>query len=47
MSGKEAFSKHCGKGENAGNQHFLLFYQCFQKGFFPRIVKSMDCGGKG
>ena len=21
-----------GKGENAGNQHFLLFPQCFQKG---------------
>ena len=20
-----------GKGENAGNQHFLLFSQCFQK----------------
>ena len=20
-----------GKGENAGNQHFLLFYPCFQK----------------
>ena len=20
-----------GKGENAGNQHFLLFPQCFQK----------------
>ena len=24
-----AFSKHCEKGENAGNQHFLLFTQCF------------------
>ena len=23
--------KHCGKGENAGYQHFLLFPQCFQK----------------
>ena len=22
-----------GKGENAGNQHFLLFLQCFQKPF--------------
>ena len=22
-----------GKGENAGNQHFLLFPQCFQKAF--------------
>ena len=29
-----------GKGENAGNQHFLLFPQCFQKGFFPRVVRS-------
>ena len=23
-----------GKGENAGNQHFLLFPQCFPKPFF-------------
>ena len=23
-----------GKGENAGNQHFLFFPQCFQKAFF-------------
>ena len=23
--------KHCGKGENAGCQHFLLFPQCFPK----------------
>ena len=23
-----------GKGENAGDQHFLLFPQCFQKAFF-------------
>ena len=28
-----------GKGENAGNQHFLLFPQCFQKVSF----KSRDC----
>ena len=26
---EEGFGKHCGKGENAGNQHFLLFPQCF------------------
>ena len=32
-----------GKGENAGNQHFLLFPQCFQKRFFLRVVKSRDC----
>ena len=32
-----------GKGENAGYQHFLLFPQCFQKAFFPRAVKSLDC----
>ena len=28
-----------GKGENAGNQHFLLFPQCFQKFSFPRVLK--------
>ena len=32
-----------GKGENAGYQHFLLFPQCFSKGFTSRIVKSRDC----
>ena len=39
-----------GKGENAGNQHFLLFPQCFQTasslGFFRRVLKSQDCVGK-
>ena len=28
-----------GKGENAGNQHFLLFAQCFQKASFSRSLK--------
>ena len=28
-----------GKGEDAGNQHFLLFPQCFQKPSFSRSVK--------
>ena len=28
-----------GKGENAGNQHFLLFPQCFQKASFSRALK--------
>ena len=28
-----------GKGENAGNQHFLLFPQCFQKPSFPGLLK--------
>ena len=28
-----------GKGENAGNQHFLLFPQCFQKASFPGSLK--------
>ena len=32
-----------GKGENAGNQHFLLFPQCFQKVFFLRVVETRDC----
>ena len=29
-----------GKGENAGNQHFLLFPQCFEKGLVLRVIKS-------
>ena len=28
-----------GKGENAGNQHFLLFQQNFQKASFSRLLK--------
>ena len=29
-----------GKEENADNQHFLLFPQCFQKGFlFKTVIK--------
>ena len=28
-----------GKGENAGNQHFLLFPQCFQKAFYSGSFK--------
>ena len=35
--------KHCGKGENAGYQHFLDFPQCFQKASFSRSLKSRDC----
>ena len=31
-----------GKGENAGDQHFLLFLQCFQKSSFSGYtVKAM------
>ena len=39
---REGFEKHCGKGENAGNQHFLLFSQCFlpfPKQFFKLFFK--------
>ena len=32
-----------GKGENAGNQHFFLYPQCFQKGLLYRVLKSRDC----
>ena len=28
-----------GKGENAGYQHFLLFPQCFQRVFYPWVLK--------
>ena len=27
----DRLENNMGKGENAGNQHFLLFPQCFQK----------------
>ena len=38
------------KGENAGNQYFLLFPQCFQKPSFLAeggITESGDCVAKG
>ena len=31
-----------GKGENAGDKHFLLYPQCFQKLSFQRSL-SRDC----
>ena len=31
------------KGENAGNQHFLVFPQCFHNLSFSRVVNSRDC----
>ena len=36
-----------GKGENAGDQHYLLFSQCFTKVFFRTVIKSPDCVVKG
>ena len=32
--------KHCGKGENAGYQHFLLFPQCFQRELLAGLLKD-------
>ena len=31
-----------GKGENAGNQHFLLFPHCFQSSFSPGLLKVVS-----
>ena len=31
-----------GKGEDTGYQHLLLFVTMFSKGFFPRVVKTLD-----
>ena len=31
-----------GNGEKVGHQEFLLFPQCSQKAYFPRVVKSWD-----
>ena len=36
-----------GKAENAGNQHFLLFPQCFPKPYFLKVIKSQICLVKG
>ena len=33
---KKPFENIVGKGENAGNQHFLLFLQCFL--LFPKQI---------
>ena len=37
---KKAFEDIVGKGENAGNQHFLLFSKCFLS--YERRVSSCD-----
>ena len=36
-----------GKGENADNQHFLLFPQCFQKALSPGASKVVSAWEKG
>ena len=38
----ESVENMVGKGENAGNQHFLLFPHYFSKGFIDRVIKSRD-----
>ena len=38
--------KHCGKGENAAYQHFLLCPYCFQKLLYQGC-ESRDCVVKG
>ena len=36
-----------GKRRNCLYKQFLLFQQCFSKGFFPRRVKRCHCVGMG
>ena len=36
---KKPFENNVGKGQNAGNQHFLLFQQCFQ--YFPSQISNI------
>ena len=46
MKPSEKAYQSMGKGENAGNQHFLLFLQCFQKPSLFRSFKlSIVCKG--
>ena len=41
---KKALENTVGKRENAGNQHFLRFPQCFQNSIILQVVvKSQDC----
>ena len=37
---KKAFKNIVGKGDNAGNKHFLLFLQCFPP--FPNQIPIFD-----
>ena len=37
---KDSFENIIGKGENAGNQHFLLFPHCFLA--FPRQISDFE-----
>ena len=37
---------HVGGGENASNQHIVLFVCCFFKDFFLSGKKSFDCLGE-
>ena len=39
-------ANNVGEGENAGNQHFLVFLCCFFKEFFQSGMKSCDCLGE-
>ena len=39
----DKFENIAGKGENAANQHFLLFPQCFQTDLFIGDVKTRAC----
>ena len=39
----ERVENSLGKGENAGNQHFLLFPTVFSKAFFFGVLKSQNC----
>ena len=36
-----------GQGENAGNQHFLLFPQCFPQPITSGVIKTQDCVLRG
>ena len=42
----EAFWKHCGKGENPDDHHFLLFLQFLQKSI-RRVMKKRYCMRRG
>ena len=47
ISFSHKIENNVGKGENAGDQHFLLFPQCFRKTSSFRLHKAWDGLVKG
>ena len=38
-----SWGKNCGKRENSGDQHFLIFPQWFQTPDYSEVIKTLAC----